>query len=174
MCMKQIRSVKLAMNKNADVIMLADVEMGANDIDSLFLCYFTILTPPLRMSVLTSGQLVEKLSVIMNVDKSVLLNLLQNNPEEYAKYVQNYTNELIAQADEQSRIVLDNDDSANQGRALIASILKSGYYLQKTKFHFPDGTVQEQEQKINIKGMEQTFRAMLDICKNWRDVEVEA
>ena len=172
--MKQIRSVKLAMNKNADVIMLADVEMGANDIDSLFLCYFTILTPPLRMSVLTSGQLVEKLSVIMNVDKSVLLNLLQNNPEEYAKYVQNYTNELIAQADEQSRIVLDNDDSANQGRALIASILKSGYYLQKTKFHFPDGTVQEQEQKINIKGMEQTFRAMLDICKNWRDVEVEA
>ena len=128
--MKQIRSVKLAMNKNADVIMLADVEMGANDIDSLFLCYFTILTPPLRMSVLTSGQLVEKLSVIMNVDKSVLLNLLQNNPEEYAKYVQNYTNELIAQADEQSRIVLDNDDSANQGRALIASILKSGYYLQ--------------------------------------------
>jgi hypothetical protein len=172
--MKQIRSVKLAMNKNADVIMLADVEMGANDIDSLFLCYFTILTPPLRMSVLTSGQLVEKLSVIMNVDKSVLLNLLQNNPEEYAKYVQNYTNELIAQADEQSRIVLDNDDSANQGRALIASILKSGYYLQKTKFHFPDGTVQEQEQKIDIKGMEQTFRAMLDICKNWRDVEVEA
>jgi len=172
--MKQIRSVKLAMNKNADVIMLADVEMGANDIDSLFLCYFTILTPPLRMSVLTSGQLVEKLSVIMNVDKAVLLNLLQNNPEEYAKYVQNYTNELIAQADEQSRIVLDNDDSANQGRALIASILKSGYYLQKTKFHFPDGTVQEQEQKINIKGMEQTFRAMLDICKNWRDVEVEA
>ncbi len=172
--MKQIRSVKLAMNKNADVIMLADVEMGANDIDSLFLCYFTILTPPLRMSVLTSGQLVEKLSVIMNVDKAVLLNLLQNNPEEYAKYVQNYTNELIAQADEQSRIVLDNDDSANQGRALIASILKSGYYLQKTKFHFPDGTVQEQEQKIDIKGMEQTFRAMLDICKNWRDVEVEA
>lgn len=172
--MKQIRSVKLAMNKNADVIMLADVEMGANDIDSLFLCYFTILTPPLRMSVLTSGQLVEKLSVIMNVDKSVLLNLLQNNPEEYAKYVQNYTNELIAQADEQSRIVLDNDDSANQGRALIASILKSGYYLQKTKFHFPDGTVQEQEQKIDIKGMEQTFRAMLDICKKWRDVEVEA
>lgn len=172
--MKQIRSVKLAMNKNADVIMLADVEMGANDIDSLFLCYFTILTPPLRMSVLTSGQLVEKLSVIMNVDKAVLLNLLQNNPEEYAKYVQNYTNELIAQANEQSRIVLDNDDSANQGRALIASILKSGYYLQKTKFHFPDGTVQEQEQKIDIKGMEQTFRAMLDICKNWRDVEVEA
>ena len=172
--MKQIRSVKLAMNKNADVIMLADVEMGANDIDSLFLCYFTILTPPLRMSVLTSGQLVEKLSVIMNVDKSVLLNLLQNNPEEYAKYVQNYTNELIAQAEEQTRIVLDNDDSANQGRALIASILKSGYYLQKTKFHFPDGTVQVQEQKIDIKGMEQTFRAMLDICKKWRDVEVEA
>lgn len=172
--MKQIRSVRLAMNKNADVIMLADVVMGKDDIDSLYLCYFTILTPPLRLSVLTSGQLVEKLSKIMNVDKSILINLLQQSPEEYAKYVQTYTNELIGQADEQSRIVLDNDDSASQGRALIASILKSGYYLQKTKFHFPDGTVQEQEQKIDINGMEQTFRAMLDICKNWRDVEVEA
>jgi len=172
--MKGIRSVKLAMNKNAEVIMLADVDMGENDIDSLFLCYFTILTPPLRLSVLTSGQLVQKLSVIMNVKEEVLLNLLQTNPEEYAKYVQNYTNELIGQADEQNRILLDSDENANQGRALIASILKSGYYLQKTKFHFPDGTVQEQDQKIDIKGMEQTFRAMLDICKNWKDVEVEA
>lgn len=154
--------------------MLADVEMGENDIDSLFLCYFTVLTPPLRLSVLTSGQLVQKLSVIMNMKEEVLLNLLQTNPEEYAKYIQNYTNELIGQADEQNRILLDSEENANQGRALIASILKSGYYLQKTKFYFPDGTVQEQDQKIDIKGMEQTFRAMLDICKNWKDVEVEA
>jgi hypothetical protein len=152
--MKGIRTVKLAMNKNADVIMFADVDMGENDIDSLFLCYFTVLTPPLRLSVLTSGQLVEKLSVIMNVDKTNILNLLQTQPEE-------------------TRILLDSDDNANQGRALISSILKSGYYLQKTRFHFPDGTVQEQEQKIDIAGMKPTFKAMLDICKNWREVEVE-
>lgn len=171
--MKGIRTVKLAMNKNADVIMFADVDMGENDIDSLFLCYFTVLTPPLRLSVLTSGQLVEKLSEIMNVDKANILNLLQTQPEEYAKLIQQFTNELIGQADEQTRILLDSDDNANQGRALISSILKSGYYLQKTRFHFPDGTVQEQEQKIDIAGMKPTFKAMLDICKNWREVEAE-
>ena len=79
--MKQINSVKLAMNKDAKVIMLADIEMGdSTDIDSLFLCYFTILTPPLRLSVLTSGNLVQKLSVIMNVEEKNLLNLLETNP----------------------------------------------------------------------------------------------
>lgn len=172
--MKQINSVKLAMNKDAKVIMLADIEMGdSTDIDSLFLCYFTILTPPLRLSVLTSGNLVQKLSVIMNVEEKNLLNLLETNPLEYSKYVQQYTNQLISEADEQNRILLDSEENAKQARMLITAILDAGYYLQKTKFTFADGTVQEQEQKISIDGMKPTFKAMLDICKEWKNVVVE-
>ena len=38
MYMKQINSVILGMNKNADVVLVADVEMGGeDDIDTLFL-----------------------------------------------------------------------------------------------------------------------------------------
>ena len=172
--MKGIKSVKLAMNKETKVVMVSEIEMGdESDIDSLFLCYFTILTPPLRLSVLTSGQLVQKLSKLMNVDEKNLINLLKTDPLEYSKYVQQYTNELISVADEQNRILLDSDENAKQARMLITSILDAGYYLQKTKFIFENGTVQEQEQKISIEGMKPTFKAMLDICKNWKEVVIE-
>ena len=41
--MKSIKNVKLGFNKNAEVTVVADVEMkDENDIDSLFLCFFTI------------------------------------------------------------------------------------------------------------------------------------
>jgi len=174
MRMKGIKSVKLGMNKQAKVVMVADVEMGgADDIDSLFLCYFTVMTPPLRLSVLTSDRLLQKLSVLMNVEEANLKQVLSTNPDQYAQFIQQYTDKLISQADEQTKIVLDNDENATQGRALITSILNAGHYLQKTRFHFEDGSVQEQEQEVSIKGMEQTFKVMLEICKDWRNVEVE-
>ena len=59
--MKQIKSVKLGINKNADVVLVADVEMGGEeDIDTLFLCYFTILTePPNEVFLMDNEQLVK-------------------------------------------------------------------------------------------------------------------
>lgn len=171
--MKQIKSVKLGINKNADVVLVADVEMGGEeDIDTLFLCYFTILTEPLRLSVLTTGQLLEKISILLNRNTDEMKQMLIQNPQQYAMFIQENTEKLMESGVEQTRIVLDSDETANQGRALITSILSSGYYLQKTKFHFADGTMQEQEQKVPIKGMEPTFKTMLEICKNWSEVVV--
>ena len=64
--MKAIRNVKLGFNKNAEVTVVSDVEMkNENDIDSLFLCFFTILNPPLRLSVITAGSLNEHLARIL-------------------------------------------------------------------------------------------------------------
>ncbi len=54
--MKEITKVKIGFNKNTEVIVIADIDMKDNsDLDSLFLCFFTILHPPLRLSVLTTG-----------------------------------------------------------------------------------------------------------------------
>tara|TARA_R110000824_G_scaffold77072_2_gene195047 strand:+ start:2253 stop:2768 length:516 start_codon:yes stop_codon:yes gene_type:complete len=171
--MKQINSVILGMNKNADVVLVADVEMGGeDDIDTLFLCYFTILADPLRLSVITTGQLIDKLGVILNRNTEDMKQLMIQSPNDYAQLVQENTETLMDSGVEQTRIMLDSDETANQGRALIASILNSGQYLQKTRFHFADGTTQEQEQKVPIKGMESTFKTMLEICKNWEEVVV--
>jgi len=173
MYMKQITSVKLGMNKNADVVLVADVEMGdEEDIDTLFLCYFTILAEPLRLSVLTTGQLLEKLGVILNRNTEDMKQLMLQSPHDYAMLVQENTENLMESGVEQTRIMLDSDETAKQGRALIASILNSGQYLQKTRFHFADGTTQEQEQQVPIKGMESTFKTMLEICKKWNEVSV--
>ena len=54
--MREIKNVKLGFNKKAQVIVKADVVMkGEDDVDSLFLCFFTIMTEPLRLAVFTSG-----------------------------------------------------------------------------------------------------------------------
>ena len=56
--MKSIRNVKVCFNKKAEVLVVADVDMKSeDDVDSLFLCFFTILNPPLRLSVITAGAL---------------------------------------------------------------------------------------------------------------------
>ena len=71
--MKRIKNVKLGLNKNAEVTIVADVEMrGKNDLDSLFLCFFTILNPPLRLSVITAGCLNEALG--KPLIKTLILN----------------------------------------------------------------------------------------------------
>ena len=45
----QIKQVKLGFNKNAEVTVVADIEMKTDsDLDSLFLCFFTILHPSFK------------------------------------------------------------------------------------------------------------------------------
>ena len=76
--MKGIKNVKLGFNKNADVMVVTDVEMNGNeDMDSLFLCFFTILNPPLRLSVITAGCLNEQLSKIIGQDTAMIENMMK-------------------------------------------------------------------------------------------------
>mgnify|MGYP003648612277 CR=1 FL=1 len=170
--MKQVKSVKMGFNKKTEVVLIADVEMsGKEDVDSLFLCYFTILIPPLRLSVLTTDCLLQRLAEIVGKTENEMKNLLLNDPQQYAVLIQSHTETLMQFGVEQSKIALDNSQSANQARALVASIIKNGYYIQKSRFHFPEGNVETQEQVVEIKGMESTFQAMLDVCKNWKEVQ---
>ena len=169
--MKQVKTVKIGFNKQTEVVLIADIEMGGeDDIDSLFLCYFTILIPPLRLSVLTTDCLLNRLAKLLGKTEKDMENLLKSNPEQYAILIQSNTENLMEFGVEQSKITLDNTQSANQARALVASIINNGYYIQKSRFHFSDGNVETQEQRVEIKGMEPTFQAMLDVCKNWKEV----
>ena len=57
---------------------VADVDMKSeNDVDSLFLCFFTILNPPLRLSVITSGALNEKLALLLGQSPEIIEKMMR-------------------------------------------------------------------------------------------------
>ena len=86
--MKEIKQVKLGFNKNAEVTVVADIEMKEDsDLDSLFLCFFTILHPPLRLSVITTGCLNDRLAEIYNQDVSSINRLMEENEEMYGAMI---------------------------------------------------------------------------------------
>ena len=168
--MKAIRNVKLGFNKNADVTVVADVEMkGKEDIDSLFLCFFTILNPPLRLSVITAGCLNEQLSKIIGQDTAMIENMMKENPEMYGMLIQENTENLLNNGEEQNKILLDSDINSQKARLILTSMLDRGYYIQKTRYYFPNGDKEKQEQKVEITPLKRAFEAMLEICKRWDD-----
>ena len=168
--MKGIKNVKLGFNKDADVMVVADVEMNGNeDIDSLFLCFFTILNPPLRLSVITAGCLNEHLSKIIGQDTSMIENMMKENPEMYGMLIQENTENLLNNGEEQNKILLDSDINSQKARLILTSMLDRGYYIQKTRYYFPNGDKEKQEQKVEITPLKRAFEAMLEICKRWDD-----
>ena len=87
--MKEIKQVKLGFNKNAEVMVVADIEMKEDsDLDSLFLCFFTILQPPLRLSVITTGCLNDHLAKIYNQDVAHINKMMEDNEQMYGAMIQ--------------------------------------------------------------------------------------
>ena len=81
--MEQVKSVKIGFNKKTEVVLIADIDMsGKDDMDSLFLCYFTILIPPLRLSVLTTDCLLQRLAKLLGKTETDMKNLLMKNPQQ--------------------------------------------------------------------------------------------
>jgi len=171
--MKEITNVKLGFNKKAEVVVIADIDMKhEEDIDSLFLCFFTILHPPLRLSLLTSGCLTEKLAAVLGQDEETIDGLMRQNPELYAGLIQQHTEALLQSGVERSKIVLENKKNAQEASGILASMLKNGYYIQKTRYHFPDSPTQKQEQEVDITSLSHAFKAMSEICKRWDDTKL--
>lgn len=168
--MKGIKNVKLGLNKNADVTVVADVEMKENnDIDSLFLCFFTILHPPLRLSVITAGCLNEQLAKIIGQDVDIIEKMMKENPEMYGMLIQQHTENLLSNGEEQNKIPLDSEMNSTNARLILTSMLDRGFYIQKTRYYFPNGEKEQQEQKVEIAPLKEAFQAMLEICKRWDD-----
>ena len=168
--MREIKNVKLGFNKDADVTVVADVEMnGKDDIDSLFLCFFTILNPPLRLSVITAGCLNEALAKITGQTTDTIEKLMKENPEMYGLLIQENTENLLTQGEEQNKIPLDSPTNSQSARLILTSMLDRGFYHQKTRYYFSNGDKEKQEQKVDITPLKQAFETMLEICKRWDD-----
>ena len=103
--MKEIRQVKLGFNKRAEVTVIADIDMKSDeDLDSLFLCFFTILHPPLRLSVITTGCLNDRLAELYNQDVSAIDAMMENNEEMCGAMIQQSTEQLLQHGEEQNKI----------------------------------------------------------------------
>ena len=101
--MNGISNIKLGFNKKAEVTVIADVDMkGEDDIDSLFLCFFTILNPELRLSVLTTGCLNDHLATILGIPSTSVLEMMTTNPEMYSGAIQQNTEQLLEYGVEQN------------------------------------------------------------------------
>jgi hypothetical protein len=172
--MNGISNIKLGFNKKAEVTVIADVDMkGEDDIDSLFLCFFTILNPELRLSVLTTGCLNDHLATILGISSTSVLEMMKTNPEMYSGIIQQNTEQLLEYGVEQNKILLNSQDNSNSASAIITSMLKNGYYIQKTRYHFPNGETKKQEQQVDVSSLKEPFKAMVDICKRWNDPKLQ-
>mgnify|MGYP007077527839 CR=1 FL=1 len=111
--MKGIKNVKLGFNKNAEVTVIADIEMkDDNYVHSLFLCFFTLLSDPLRLSVVTTGCLNDHLATILNQPVANIEKLMRDNGELYAAMIQQNTENLLQFGEKQKKIQSDFSTTA--------------------------------------------------------------
>jgi len=168
--MKEIKNVKLGFNKKAEVIVKADVFMkGEDDVDSLFLCFFTIMAEPLRLSVFTSGGLNEQLATILGKNEENITRMMIENGQMYGTLIQQHSETMLGNGVEQSKIVLESQSNSDNASGILSSLIKNRYYLQKTTYYFPDGTTHKQEQKVDVSPLAEPFTMMKGICKRWND-----
>lgn len=170
--MKELKEIKIALNKDAEVVLVTNAEMKSEkDIDSLFLNFFTILSDPLRLSILGVGCLSKRLAELLGSDEKSINNLLANDTDTYTNMLQAKTQELLmGSSEEYAKIVLNNENNAKNARAILTSLISKGYYKQKVNYLFPSGN-QKQEQIVEVKEMIPAFKQMLEIVKRYDDEE---
>ena len=95
--------------------------------------------------------------------------MMENNEEMYGAMIQQSTEQLLQHGEEQNKINLDSAENAKQASAILTSMLQNGFYVQKTRYHFPTKQTQKQEQKVDISQLKPAFKTMLELCKRWDD-----
>jgi len=170
--MKSLNKIQIALNKNAEVVLLTEIDMkDDNDPDTLFLNFFTILAEPLRLSILGVGCLSSKLATLVGSDEKSINNVLMNNPELYTNMLQQKTQQmLVDDSEEYAKILLDGEKNAKNVRAIMTSLLSNGFYKQIVHYNFPSG-VKKEEQIVEITDMKPAFKQMLEIVKRYNDEE---
>ncbi len=168
--MKSLNKIQIALNKNAEVVLLTDVDMKSDeDPDTLFLNFFTILAEPLRLSILGVGCLSKNLATVLGSDEDSINKLLIKDPETYTNMLQQKTQEMLVNSSEEyAKIVLDGEKNAKNARAILTSLLANGFYKQIVHYNFPSG-IKKEEQIVQIEDMKPAFKQMLEIIKRYDD-----
>ena len=82
--MKEIKKLKLGINKDAVVVVSSEIEMNSKeDKDEAYIIMFNIIGDPLRLGIIVVGNMLDKAIENTNLSKAQLLTLMDNDPEKY-------------------------------------------------------------------------------------------
>jgi hypothetical protein len=170
--MEKIKKVKLSLNSEAEVVVVADIKMhGKLDTDDIYFVMFNILHNPLRFVVATVGDFAGIL-LQQGHSKTRVLDWLANNPEEFMSKVLNNQEVLFGAAKEKVRVILDAQKNANMARAVVASMIDKGFYWQQSNY-WVDGVMSEPKmQQVPTKELMLDLNQMLNIIKSWETFDL--
>jgi hypothetical protein len=170
--MEKIKKVKLSLNSEAEVVVVADIKMhGKMDTDDIYFVMFNILHNPLRFVVATVGDFAGIL-LQQGHSKTRVLDWLANNPEEFMSKVLNNQEVLFGAAKEKVRVILDAQKNANMARAVVASMIDKGFYWQQSNY-WVDGVMSEPKmQQVPTKELMLDLNQMLNIIKSWETFDL--
>lgn len=172
--MKAIKQVKLSLNKQAQVVVTADIHMKSEqDPDDVYFVMFNILHDPLRLVVATVGDFVGLLSASQNLSEAQSESVLMNDPEKFMQLVLGDQVGMFAAAEEKVKVVLDSQKNADMARAVVASMINQGMYHQVSNYYLPgqtDPVVKNQE--VPTKELMADLHQMLGIIKEWEGFDL--
>ena len=172
--MKEIKKVKLGVNKDAIVVVSSDVEMKSKeDADEAYIIMFNIIGDPLRLGIIVVGNMLDKAIENTNLSKSQLVALMETNPEKYLEAAMKDPERIFDSAQEMVKIVLDSEKKAAQARLILASMVDNGHYLQRTRYSFEGEEIEIKEQKIETEELALQLKAMIEIVKQWETFDME-
>jgi len=137
--MKEIVKATVKLNQNG-LLVDVDINMNPDDGDGLYIMHFAIVEEnkdELRFSVLATTNL---------SDAKTEDDLIENTQEIWS-------------------IPLTENKNYDQARLILATMVKSGFYYQRTTYHWPDREKVEKADKQDVTQLKAEFKKLLDILR---------
>ena len=173
--MKEIKRVKLGVNKDAIVVVSSEVEMmSRDDPDEAYIIMFNIIGDPLRLGIIEIGNMLDKAKANTNLTEAQLIALMEKSPEKYLEAAMKDPEKIFETAQEMVKIVLDSEKKAAQARLILASMVDNEHYIQRTRYVYNGEEIEVKEQRIETEELVLQLKAMIEIVKQWETFDMEA
>jgi hypothetical protein len=171
--MKSINNIKLGIvPKTMEVTVNSDILMkNKDDFDDLYVIMFNIMDEPLRLSLITIGNLSSILKE-NGKSESEIKRLYDASPEKYLSEALSNPESFDTNAKENIRILLNSKENAQKARLIISSMIQHKFYTQNTNYIFDDETIKK-EQKVDTTELIPQLKLMLEIIKQWDTFDVK-
>ena len=172
--MKEIKRVKLGVNKEAVVVVSSEVEMKSkDDTDEAYIIMFNIIGDPLRLGIIVVGNMLERAKENTNLNEAQLEKLMETDPEKYLQAAMKDPEKIFDSAQEMVKIVLDSEKKAAQARLILASMIDNEHYMQRTRYVVEGEEIIVKEQRIETEELVLQLKAMIEIVKQWETFDME-
>lgn len=172
--MKKIKDVKLGVNpKDFSVVVSANIEMNdKEDKDDLYLVMFNIMDNPLRLSVLTIGNLLDLVVKNTTLSKSQAEKLMSDSPEQFIQTAIGNSENITEIGKENVKILLDSEANAKKARIVLTSMIDKKHYVQNSTYLF-EGEPVVKNQEVDTTQLIPQLKMMVEIVKRWEGFDAD-